>query len=427
MTVSNGIAMKRVLDNKLRLPMMRTVVIAVSLAMVVLFPAACSKKQNGGPNAGGPKPPTPVRVAAATVASVPVQLRTFGTGEAYSTIELKSQVSGVVTDVMFNEGDVVEKDQVLFIIDKRPFEVALKQAEANLSRVQAEHQQSQAMVARDKAQAANAKKELARDTELLSRKTISQEEYDQTKANAEALEAAVKADEAAVQSAAEMIRVNTAAIDDAKLQLDYCTIRSPIKGKTGSLLVHKGDLAKANDTQPLVIINQTQPMYVTFTLPEIHLSKVKKAMESGALKVSASIPEEEGAPVEGQVSFIDNEVQSGTGTIRLKATFANEDMRLWPGQYVSVVLDIDVLADVVVVPSEAIQVGQNGTYAYVVGADMTVAMRELKTSETQDGKTVVTEGLEVGETVVTEGQMRLAPGATVKILDDGEAKGAESG
>ncbi len=400
----------------------------LSLAMALLLIVACSKKvETGGPGAGAPKPATPVHVAAAALETVPVQLRNFGTGEAYSTIQLKSQVSGIITEVMFKEGDVVEKDQVLFTIDKRPFEVALKEAEANLSRVKAEHQQAIAMVARDKAQAANAKKELDRDTELLSRKTISQEEFDQTQANALALEAAVRANEAAVQSAAEMIQVSSAAIDNAKLQLDYCTIRSPIKGKTGSLLINKGNVAKANDTLPLVVINEIQPIYVSFTLPEWNLAEVKKAMAGGSLKVSAILPNEEDKPVTGEVSFIDNAVAQGSGTIRLKATFANEDSRLWPGQYVSVVLDIGVLSDAVVVPSEAIQVGQKGTYVYVVNADLTVAIRELKTGEAVDGKTIVVEGLKAGETVVTDGQMRLAPGATVKVIDDAEAKEVAAG
>lgn len=394
---------------------------------LLAFPLSCTKKESAGPGSGGPKPATPVRVAKATQQTVPVQLRTVGSGEAYSTIELKSQVSGIITEVHFKEGDVVARDQVLFVIDKRPFEVALKQAKANLSRVQAELQQAQAMTARDKAQAANAAKELARDTELLSRKTISQEEFDQTQANAEALEAAVRADEAAVKSAAEMIQVNASAIDEAMLQLDYCTIRSPINGKTGRLLIHQGNLARANDTQPLVVINQIQPIYISFPLPEFHLSELKRAMASGSLKVRAIIPHDEDNPVEGEVSFIDNEVKQGTGTIQLKATFANDDLRLWPGQFLDVVLDIGALADAVVVPAESVQVGQKGAYVYVVEPDMTVALREIKTGESVDGKMAVSEGLNAGETVVTEGQMRLAPGASIKILEDGEANEGASG
>ena len=393
---------------------------------ILLVVGACSKSETGNPGAAS-RPATPIHVAPASTQTVPVQLPAIGAVEAYSTIELKSQVSGIITDVLFDEGEVVEAGQVLFVIDKRPFEVALTGAEANLSRAKAEHQEALSMVAREKAQAENARKELERDTELLSRGTISQEEFDQSQANSEALEAAVRADEAAVQSAAQTIHASTAAIDEAKLLLEYCTIRSPIEGKTGSLLIHKGNLAREGDSVPLVIINQTQPIYVTFTLPERNLSAVRSAMAKGTLKVAAIIPGEEDRPLPGEVSFIDNSVDAGTGTIRLKATFANEENRLWPGQFVDVVLDIDVLENAVVVPTEAVQVGQNGAYVYVVNADLTVALRELKAGDVADGMTIITEGLQPGETVVTDGQMRLAPGATVKILEDSDVAGTEGG
>lgn len=400
----------------------------LSVMMLVLFVAgSCSKSETGNPRSAGPRPVTPIHAAPATTADVPVQIPAIGAVEPLSTIEVKSQVSGIITEVLFEEGQVVEKDQVLFIIDQRPFEVALKGAEANFSRAQAEHQEAASMVARGKAQAVNARKELARDTELLSRGTVSQEEFDQSQANAEALEAGVRADEAAVQSAAETVRASKAAIDEARLQLEYCTIRSPIRGKTGSLLIHKGNLARAGDSVPLVVINQTQPIYVSFTLPETHLSGVRGAITGGTLSVQAIIPGEEDRPVSGAVTFIDNAVDATTGTIRLKATFANEEDRLWPGQFVDVVLDIDTIENAVVVPSEAVQVGQNGAYVYVVNAGLTVELRELKAGDTVDGRTIITEGLEPGEMVATDGQMRLAPGAAVKVLEDAEAEGAATG
>ncbi|MCC6490494.1 MAG: efflux RND transporter periplasmic adaptor subunit [Candidatus Hydrogenedentes bacterium] len=398
-----------------------------AVLLVLLMTGACSKNETGKPGAAGPRPATPIHAASATTENVPIQLPAIGAVEPLATIEVKSQVSGIITDVLFEEGQVVEEDQVLLIIDRRPFEVALQAAEANLSRSQAEHQEAVSMVARDKAQAENARKELARDTELLSRGTISQEEFDQSQANAEALEADVRADEAAVQSAAEMVRASRAAIDEAQLQLEYCTIRSPIRGKTGSLLIHKGNLARAGDTVPLVVINQTQPIYVSFTLPEGNLSEVRSSMSSGSLAVQAVIPGEEDRPVSGAVTFIDNAVDAATGTIRLKATFSNEEDRLWPGQFVDVVLDIDTIENAVVVPSEAVQVGQSGPYVYVVKPDLTVEVRGLATGDTVDGKTIVTEGLQPGETVATDGQMRLAPGATVKVLDESGGGGAEAG
>ncbi|MCC6695257.1 MAG: efflux RND transporter periplasmic adaptor subunit [Candidatus Hydrogenedentes bacterium] len=399
----------------------------LSAMMVLLVAGSCSKSETGKPGAAGPRPATPIHAAPATTETVPIQLPAIGAVEPLSTIEVKSQVSGIIMEVLFEEGQVVEEDQVLFVIDQRPFEVALQGAQANLFRAQAEHQEAQSMVARDKAMAENARKELSRDAELLSRGTVSQEEFDQSQANAEALEADVRADEAAVQSAAETVQASKAAIDEARLQLEYCTIRSPIGGKTGSLLIHKGNLARAGDSIPLVVINQTQPIYVSFTLPERNLSEVRNAMADGSLAVRAIIPGEEDRPVSGVVTFIDNAVDATTGTIRLKATFANEEDRLWPGQFVDVVLDIDVLENAVVVPAEAVQVGQNGAYVYVVNAGLTVDLRELKAGDTVDGKTIITEGLEPGEMVATDGQMRLAPGATVKILEDAEAEGAEAG
>lgn len=399
----------------------------LSAMMVLLVAGSCSKSETGKPGAAGPRPATPIHAAPATTETVPIQLPAIGAVEPLSTIEVKSQVSGIITEVLFEEGQVVEKDQVLFIIDQRPFEVALKGAEANLSRSQAQYQEAVSMVARGKAQAVNARKELARDTELLSRGTVSQEEFDQSQANAEALEADVRADEAAVQSAAETVRASKAAIDEAQLQLEYCTIRSPIRGKTGSLLIHKGNLARAGDSVPLVVINQTQPIYVSFTLPERNLSEVRNAMADGSLAVRAIIPGEEDRPVSGVVTFIDNAVDATTGTIRLKATFANEEDRLWPGQFVDVVLDIDVLENAVVVPAEAVQVGQNGAYVYVVNAGLTVELRELKTGDTVGGKTIISEGLAPGEMVATDGQMRLAPDASVKILEDAETERAEAG
>lgn len=398
--------------------------IAVLFAVLA---AACSNNESGEPGASAPRPATPIHAAPATTETVPIRLPAIGAVEPLATIEVKSQVSGIITEVLFEEGQVVEMDQALFNIDPRPFAVALAGAEANLSRAEAEHLEAMSMVARDKAQADNASKELQRDTELLSRGTISQEEFDQSYANSEALEAVVHADEAAVRSASEATRGSRAAIDEARLMLEYCTIQSPIRGKTGSLLIHQGNLAKAGDSAPLVIINQTQPIYVSFTLPETHLSGVRSAIANGSLTVQAIIPGEEDRPVAGVVTFIDNTVDAETGTIRLKATFANEDDRLWPGQFVDVIVNISAIENTVVVPTEAIQVGQSGPYVYVVNEDLTVDARPLTTGDAVDGKTVVIEGLQTGEVVATDGQMRLAPGATVKILDDSGGAGTESG
>jgi multidrug efflux system membrane fusion protein len=360
----------------------------------------------------------PVKIAAVTTESIPVQVTAIGSVEPYSTIQVKAQVSGALTDVQFGQGDVVKEGQVLFTIDTRPFDVALQQAEANLSKAEALVDQAKAATNRDKAQATNAKTQFQRNAELLKKGFVSKEDYDTSKSNAEALEAAVGADEANTKSAMEAIRVAKASIEDAKLQLNYCTIRSPIDGKTGSLLVNKGNLVKANDVSPLVIINQMTPIYVTFSVPEKYLSDIKKFMAQGPLEVKATIPNEEANPIAGKLTFIDNTVsQNNTATIKLKASFENADNRLWPGQYVNVAMKMTVLANAVVVPSQAVQPGQNGQYVYVVTKDMTAELRKVVTGESFNGKTVIKEGLEPEETVVTDGQLRVIPKGQVRIAD----------
>lgn len=391
--------------------------IATAILLATLA-AACNNAEKAIPSGQRPKESVPVRVLQVTQEEVPVQLHTIGNGEAYSTIHVKSQVSGEITGVSFAEGGVVQQGQVLFTIDPRPFEVALKEAEANLARAQSQYEQAKAAASRNKAQADNAKVELERDSVLLSRGTISQAEFDQTHTNSSALNAALRADEAGVQSAAEMIRVAKSGVDDAKLQLDYCTIRSPISGKTGSLMLHKGNLVKANDTLFLVAIMQIQPIYVSFAIPETNLSEVKREMASGSLKVDALIPNEEDNPVIGELTFVDNEVDMSTRMIRLKAAFANEDNRLWPGQSVDVVLNVRVRTSAIVAPAQAIQVGQRGPYAYVVKPDMTVELRSVKVGDTHEAKTIIEDGLRPGDSVVTDGQMRITPGASIKILTD---------
>ncbi|HPO14499.1 MAG TPA: efflux RND transporter periplasmic adaptor subunit [Candidatus Hydrogenedentes bacterium] len=389
--------------------------LCILAAMMLL--GACTKEQNSGkPPLGAAK--APVRVATVERRSVPVALHTIGAVEAYSTIAVRAQVGGELLTDHFKEGDVVEQGQRLFSIDPRPYEVALKQAEANLDKAKAQAEQAKATLSKDRAQANNAQTELKRSETLLPKKMVSQEEHDQVQTNAQALQDAVLADEAAVQSAVESIRAAEAAIDDAKLRLEYCEIQSPIRGRTGSLQIHPGNLVKANDTTPLVTITQTEPIYVTFTLPEKHLSEVRKQMESGSLEVSAVLPGEENAPITGRLSFIDNTVNQATGTIRMKAVFENKDSRLWPGQFAEVRIQIAVLEKAVVAPSQAIQAGQMGAYAYVVKADLTVELRDVKTGESVDGMTVILEGLQPDETVVTDGQVRVKPGAAVSILSD---------
>lgn len=384
----------------------------------------CGKAQGSKVPMNGPKEAAPVRIGVVEQRQLPVQLSNFGRVEAYTTISVRAQVGGELTKVCFNEGDVVEKDQVLFIIDPRPYEVALKQAEANLAMAQAQLEQARAMLAKDKMQADNAERESKRSETLLPQKMVSQEEYDRARTNAAALGEAVAGDEASVKSAMEAIRATEVAIDDAKLRLDYCTIRSPIRGRTGSVQIHQGNLVKANDTTPMVVINQTEPIYVSFTLTEKYLSEVRKQMEGGPLEVTATIPKEEDRPVTGKLVFVDNTVDQDTGTVRFKAVFDNTDNRLWPGQYVNpVAVRISVLLNAIAAPAAAVQTGQSGAYVYVVKPDMTAELRNVVPGDTMDGMTVIKEGLQPEEKVVTDGQLRVMPGALVKVVSDANAQG----
>jgi multidrug efflux system membrane fusion protein len=380
--------------------------LALALCVLGLLAAAgCSKKQDPQAASAGP-PAIPVRVATVEQKTVPIQVRVIGNVEAYSTVSIKAQISGELLTVHFREGDDVRKGQLLFSIDPRPFQAALQQAEANL--------------ARDKAGAENARVQAVRYSRLFEGGVVAREQYDQMRTNADALEAAVHADQAAVER--------------AKLDLQYCSIYSPIDGRTGSLMVHPGNLTKANDVPILVVINQLNPIYVDFALPQQYLADVKKYMAARTLKVEVYVPEVQSAasqataqgigevtgpqtllPERGTVSFIDNTVDSATGTIRLKATFPNQQRRLWPALYVNVVLTLTEQPNAVLVPTQALQTGQNGQYVFVVKADNTVESCPVVPGRAAGGDTIIEKGLQPGETVVTDGQIRLIPGSRVTI------------
>lgn len=328
----------------------------------------------------------PVTVASAMQKAVPIDLSTFGTVKALSSVAVKSQIGGILTAVQVREGQDVKQGDLLFTIDPRPQEAALKQAEANLSR--------------DTAQFKNAEKEADRQEQLLAKGLAAQDAYDQAKATAESLSSVLKADEAAVAT--------------ARLQLEYCRIRSPCDGRAGELGIDLGNVVKANDAT-LLTINQITPIEVDFSLPQQELPRIQDAMARSVLKVEATIPGEVPVVGTGAVSFVDNEVNRQTGTIRLKGTFSNTDQRLWPGQFVRVVLTLSVQPNAIVIPSPAIQTGQKGSYVFVVKPDLTVEDRPITVDRTLNGDTVVSGGLKVDERVVTEGQLRLTPGAKVDI------------
>jgi len=354
----------------------------LGLLLLAVFSSACSKEKSGKPTSA----PLPVTVGTTIQKTVPVQLRAIGNVQAYSTVSVKSKVGGELVRVHFTEGQDVKKGELLFTIDPRPYEAALKQAEANLER--------------NLALAKNAQEDVRRYEFLIQKGVVARQQYEKFRTDSDALEATVLADRAAVEN--------------AKIQLGYCSIHSPIDGRTGSLIIQQGNIIKAEDIN-LVVINQVIPIYVAFSIPEQFLPEIKKYMASGKLQVEAIVPMNEERPERGVITFIDNTVDINTGTIRLKGTFANHQEKLWPGQFVNLVLTLTTEPNAIVVPSQAIQTGQEGQYVFVVKQDLTVESRPVVAGRTVNGETVVQKGLRADEKVVTDGQLRLYPGAKVEI------------
>ena len=320
---------------------------------------------------------------------MPLDVQAIGTVIAASTVAVRAQVTGELTVVNFKEGDEVQQGQVLFTLDKRPFEAALLQAEAQLQK--------------DVAQLANARAQATRYQDLAQRGIATREQVDQMTTQAASLEATVAADRANVQS--------------AKVQLDYATIEAPISGRTGLLQVHKGNLVRANDTIPIISINRITPVYVTFAIPESMLPIFKQYMAAGAIRVEAKAPNDEGRASIGKIDFIDIAVDALTGTIKVKGTFPNEDRKLTPGQFVNVTVTLTTDTHAIVVPTLAVQSGQQGTYVYVVKADKTVELRPVNVARTHGDDSIIRSGVKPGETIVTDGQLRLVPGSRVSIKD----------
>lgn len=335
------------------------------------------------------KPPeekVPVSVATAVQKDVPVEIRVIGNVIPVSTVQVRALVGGQLDRVWFKEGDEVKSGQRLFTIDPRPYEAALAQAKANL--------------ARDEANLKNAEAEQTRYADLVKKDYVTHEDFDRINAAAESARAVAAADRAAVQN--------------ADLELSYCDIRSPINGRTGQLVVHQGNLVKANDTTPLVVINQVEPVNVQFAIPERQLADLRaRGFEN--VPVSAT-PQGAGAHSEnGKLAFVDNTVDATTGTINLKASFPNTDRALWPGQYVNVAVVLSTLSGATVIPAQAVQNGQRGQYVYVVKSDKSVDMRAVSVGQQMDQSVVVNKGVEPGESVVTDGQLRLTPKSHVEI------------
>lgn len=360
-------------------------------AAAVLF-AACSK--------GGPAMRTSVPVKAARVErrDMPVEVQANGTVEPLQTVSVLARVEGTVQRVAFQEGDEVRAGQVLFQLDPRPYQAALEQAEGNLQR--------------DIAQARDADLQAARYQKLVAKDFVSSQQYDQATANAAALRASVKADSAALAS--------------ARLNLEFATIRSPIDGRTGSLLVHQGNLVRAGSGQPLVVINQIRPVLVRFSVPERYLPELL-ARRDDSLVVYARPSGEGNERAEGRLTFVDNSVDQSTGTVALKARFPNQEESLWPGEYLDVRLVLDVQKDAVVVPQSAVASGQTGDYVYVVNpSDSSVSSQTVSVQRQADSLDIIASGLEGGEIVVTDGQLRLFAGAKADITNAAELAGDTS-
>lgn len=329
----------------------------------------------------------PVLVARATQQDVSSQLQVIGTAEPFSTVGVKAQVGGQVTEIHFHDGDNVKKGELLFTIDPRPYQADLAKAAANLARDQAREAQNAA--------------EEKRWAYMVKEGIGSQERYEAVHADANSDHASVRADQAAVET--------------ARLNLEYTQIRSPIDGRVGAVMLHVGNVVKANADDPMLVINQLKPVYVNFAVPESDLAQIRERMAGRPLEVTASIPDQQAEPIKGVLSFVDNTVDRNTGTIKLKGTFENRDERLWPGQYVNVVLKLADRPNTVVVPSQAVQTSQQGQFVYVVEPKMTVELRPVVAGDASDGKTVIERGLKPGETVVTDGQLRLMPGSKVRV------------
>lgn len=361
------------------------------VAVAAVFAVSCSKGGQEGRQKKFAAAP-PVRVAKAETRDVPNTIEVVGNVEAYLTLSVTSQINGQIDKIHFKEGDFVSVGKPLITIDPRPFKAALKQAEANTTR--------------DTAQMKNAQREEARYKELVKKGYVSQSQYDQVAATADALVASVAAD--------------MAAEDSARLNLDYCFIRSPIEGKTGPVMIYEGNYVKAND-KTIVTVLQVKPIYANFAVPQLYLPLIRKYQAEGKLEVYA-FPPGGLPPVVGGVSFIDNTVDPATGTIKLKANFENEEKTLWPGQFVKVSLLLTTDKGVVVIPTQAVINTQKGSSVYVVKPDGTAEWRPVKISRSVGLDSIIENGLAAGETVVTDGQLQAVPGGPVRIIEEQPAK-----
>ena len=412
-------------STKTRARIVQIVSVVVLLILLVVVWRFLGERSgtSGGARARGAGEVVPVEVASVTQQDVPIQIKSIGNVEAQNTVAVRSQVEGTLVRVAFAPGQEVKKGDLLFTIDPRPLQAQLSQAEANLLKAMAAVRQGNDIVARDEATLANDRMTVNRDLKLIESGVVPREQYDNDLAKQRADEATVRADQSSVANLQAAQKAEEANVENARVQLSYTTIRSPITGKTGNLAVTQGNLVRANDTTPMVTITTASPIYVTFSVPERDLVRIRQASGKEGLEVQGEVPGDEATPVKGRLSLVDNTVDPATGTVRLKATFINDDRRLYPGQFVNVVLTLGISNQATVVPSQAVQVGQDKSFVYVVKADSTAEMRTVKTGTTIESMTVIEDGLKPGEQVVTDGQLRIVPGAKVQAKGKGQQQG----
>ncbi|MCW5981683.1 MAG: efflux RND transporter periplasmic adaptor subunit [Bryobacteraceae bacterium] len=370
----------------------------------------------GSPHGGAPA--APVRVAKIVRQDLPYDIQAIGNVEAYSSVAVKARVQGQILRVHIRDGQDVREGQLLFELDPAPFEEEVRLAEANIARDIAAEKQAEANVARDIAQAKTARSQAERYEELMKQGITAREQADQMLSAAEAAEASLAANRAAIESARAARKADEARLAQAKLDLSYARVVAPISGRAGFINIKEGNLVRENDATPLVSILRVQPIFVSFAVPEQELREIRRYMAAGALAVEARPPEGEGLKSTGRLDSIDNTVDSTTGTIRLKAVFSNEGLRLWPGQFVNVRLRLRVDRQALVAPSAAVQNGPQGTFTWLVKPDLTVEARRIEVPRSQNERSMIGSGLEEGDTVVTEGQLRLTDGAKVEIIGE---------
>ncbi|MCU1263939.1 MAG: family efflux transporter, subunit [Acidobacteria bacterium] len=396
-------------------------ILAASLS-VILTTGCVNKAQQSSD-----RPPAPVTVTAAVAQDVPTYLDAIGKTVAREVVSIQSQVSGRITKIHFTDGANVRKGDLLFTIDPRPYEANIKQAEANYSRDVAQKKQAEANMARYIAQAKWGLTQVTRYRDLVEHGVVPREQYEQLRANLDALNADVEAARAAVHSAEEAVKVDAAGIESAKVQLSYCYIRSPIEGRAGQRLVDLGNVVSpggtgaggsngsATNNNSLLVIERLDPIYADFTISQNNLSQVQEQMRAGTLRADIRLPDTADEAVSGELTFLDNSVQNTTGTVNLRATIPNTGHRFWPGRFVNVRLILNTIRQAVLVPAGAPQMSANGSYVYVVKQDSTAEQRPVSLGQRQGDLIVVEKGVAAGERVVINGQLGVTPGGKVRV------------